>query len=103
MRYRPGLTMPNSGFLFIGEFSLFPRMANGFGTIGMVLIANNIVFPIYLFIFVTSILEKNPPFVEFMKKNYPPGFTYAEFAKEFRAEFFDPNHWASILESSGAK
>jgi alpha-L-fucosidase len=38
-----------------------------------------------------------------MKKNYPPGFTYAEFAKEFRAEFFDPNHWASILESSGAK
>ncbi len=47
--------------------------------------------------------EKSPPFVEFMNKNYPPGFTYADFAQQFRAEFFDPNHWAEILESSGAK
>lgn len=48
-------------------------------------------------------LEKSPPFVEFMEKNYPPGFTYANFAQQFRAEFFDPNHWAEILKSSGAK
>ncbi|XP_046453390.1 alpha-L-fucosidase-like [Daphnia pulex] len=47
--------------------------------------------------------EKSPPFVEFMEKNYPPGFTYANFAQQFRAEFFDPNHWAEILKSSGAK
>jgi alpha-L-fucosidase len=38
-----------------------------------------------------------------MNKNYPPGFTYADFAKEFRAEFFDPAQWAEIFSSSGAK
>lgn len=48
-------------------------------------------------------LEGNPEYVWFMRKNYPPGFTYAEFASQFRAEFFDPNHWAKVLESSGAK
>lgn len=38
-KYRPGLIMPNSGFLFTGEFSLSPRLANGFGTIGRVSIS----------------------------------------------------------------
>ncbi|XP_030202909.1 tissue alpha-L-fucosidase isoform X2 [Gadus morhua] len=38
-----------------------------------------------------------------MRKNYPPDFQYADFAKEFHAEFFDPNGWAEILEVSGAK
>ncbi len=50
--------------------------------------------------------QHNPPVqevVDFMKKNYPPNFTYADFAKEFRAEFFDPNEWADIFEASGAK
>ncbi|CAL8397036.1 unnamed protein product [Gadus morhua 'NCC'] len=41
--------------------------------------------------------------IEFMRKNYPPDFQYADFAKEFHAEFFDPNGWAEILEVSGAK
>lgn len=41
--------------------------------------------------------------VEFMKENYRPDFTYADFAPKFTAEFFDPNQWASIIESSGAK
>jgi alpha-L-fucosidase len=41
--------------------------------------------------------------IDFMNKNYPPGFTYGDFAKEFRAEFFDPNQWADILSASGAK
>ncbi|KZS15372.1 Plasma alpha-L-fucosidase [Daphnia magna] len=47
--------------------------------------------------------SKNPKYVEFMKKNYPPGFTYPEFGPMFTAEFFDPEQWAEILKSSGAK
>lgn len=41
--------------------------------------------------------------VEFMEKNYPPGFTYADFGSMFRAEFFDPNLWADIFKAAGAK
>jgi len=41
--------------------------------------------------------------VKFMKNNYPPGFTYADFAKDFTAEFYDPDHWADIFNASGAK
>ena len=36
-----------------------------------------------------------------MKKNYPPGFKYTDFAPEFRAEFFDPEIWADIFKASG--
>ncbi|UJR23860.1 hypothetical protein I4U23_026835 [Adineta vaga] len=45
----------------------------------------------------------NPETVAFMEKNYPADWTYADFAREFRAEFFDPNEWADILGASGAK
>ena len=38
-----------------------------------------------------------------MKKNYPPDFSYADFAKEFTAEFFDPDAWAELIQASGAK
>ncbi|XP_061185892.1 alpha-L-fucosidase-like [Saccostrea echinata] len=41
--------------------------------------------------------------VNFMKKYYPPNFTYADFAKEFRAEFYDPNKWRDIVLASGVK
>ena len=41
--------------------------------------------------------------VEFMEKNYPQGFTYADFAPMFKAELFDPQQWADIFEASGAK
>lgn len=41
--------------------------------------------------------------VNYMKKNYPPGFTYAEFAPKFHAQFFDPVEWADIFKASGAK
>jgi len=41
--------------------------------------------------------------VEFMKKNYPPQFTYAEFAPQFKAEFFNPDQWADIFKAAGAK
>lgn len=38
-----------------------------------------------------------------MNKNYPPGFTYQEFAPMFTAEFFDPDAWASLFQKAGAK
>uniref|UniRef100_A0A2C9K552 alpha-L-fucosidase n=1 Tax=Biomphalaria glabrata TaxID=6526 RepID=A0A2C9K552_BIOGL len=41
--------------------------------------------------------------VEFMKQNYPPSFTYADFAPEFTAEFYNPNQWADIFKASGAQ
>ncbi|XP_029298847.1 tissue alpha-L-fucosidase-like [Cottoperca gobio] len=41
--------------------------------------------------------------VEFMKKNYPPGFKYADFAPQFHAEFFNPDNWADIFKASGAR
>ncbi|KAK4881536.1 hypothetical protein RN001_004855 [Aquatica leii] len=47
--------------------------------------------------------DKNPVAVEFMKKNYPPNFTYQEFAKEFTADFFHPYDWANLFKLSGAK
>ena len=43
------------------------------------------------------------PYVDFMKKNYPPDVTYADFASKFTAEFYDPDHWADVIEASGAK
>lgn len=41
--------------------------------------------------------------IEFMKGNYRPDFTYADFAPQFTAEFFDADEWADIFNKSGAK
>ncbi|KAK7090735.1 alpha-L-fucosidase-like [Littorina saxatilis] len=41
--------------------------------------------------------------VTYMKQNYRPDFTYADFAKEFTTEFFDPYRWAEIFNASGAR
>lgn len=41
--------------------------------------------------------------IDFMKENYPPGFTYADFAPMFKAELFDPDEWAELFQASGAK
>jgi alpha-L-fucosidase len=41
--------------------------------------------------------------VEFMKKHYPPDFTYADFASMFHAEFYNPDQWADIFKAAGAK
>ena len=46
---------------------------------------------------------KDPEYVSFMEKNYRPGFTYADFAPQFTAEFFDPAQWAALFKKSGAK
>jgi alpha-L-fucosidase len=40
---------------------------------------------------------------DYMKKNYPQDWTYADFASQFRADLFDPKQWANIFKQSGAK
>ncbi|XP_066254869.1 alpha-L-fucosidase [Euwallacea similis] len=40
---------------------------------------------------------------KYMKSNYPPGFTYQEFAKDFTAEFFNATQWAEIFAKAGAR
>jgi len=42
-------------------------------------------------------------YVDFMNANYPPDITYADFAADFKAEFYDPNQWADVFKSSGAQ
>ncbi|XP_041348085.1 alpha-L-fucosidase-like [Gigantopelta aegis] len=44
-----------------------------------------------------------PAVVDFMKQNYRPDFTYADFASQFTAEFYDPLRWAELFAGSGAK
>ncbi|XP_005102602.1 plasma alpha-L-fucosidase [Aplysia californica] len=45
---------------------------------------------------------KDPAFVKFMKDNYKPDFTYADFAPMFHAEFYSPGQWADIFKAAGA-
>lgn len=40
---------------------------------------------------------------EYHKKMYGAEFPYANFAPQFRAELFDPDHWADVFARSGAK
>jgi len=40
---------------------------------------------------------------EMHQRLYGAGYPYAEFAPQFRAELFDPLHWAEVFERSGAK
>lgn len=47
--------------------------------------------------------QKIPGVVDFMQKNYPPDFTYADFAPMFTAEFYNADQWAEIFKASGAK
>jgi alpha-L-fucosidase len=47
--------------------------------------------------------NKEPGYAEFIEKNYPPGFTYPDFAPMFKAEMFDPVKWANLFKQSGAK
>lgn len=47
--------------------------------------------------------EPTPAILEFMATNYKPDFTYADFAEDFTAEFFDASEWIDLFQSSGAK
>ncbi|XP_048236584.1 alpha-L-fucosidase-like isoform X1 [Haliotis rufescens] len=47
--------------------------------------------------------KKIPNYIDFMKNNYRLDWTYADFAKDFTAEFYDANTWAELFADSGAK
>ena len=40
---------------------------------------------------------------EYMKNTHAKNFQYTSFASKFKAEFFDPDHWADVVQSSGAR
>lgn len=40
--------------------------------------------------------------VDFIKDNYRPDWTYADFARDFTAEFYNATEWAKMFEASGA-
>jgi alpha-L-fucosidase len=45
----------------------------------------------------------NGPTWKFHERVYGPEFPYFDFAPMFRAELYDPDHWADVFERSGAK
>ena len=47
--------------------------------------------------------KPSPDVVTLMEKFYPPSFTYADFAAQFKAEFYDPLKWTNIIKNSGVK
>ncbi|XP_006883722.1 PREDICTED: tissue alpha-L-fucosidase [Elephantulus edwardii] len=47
--------------------------------------------------------EPKAQYEVFMKENYPPGFTYADFGPQFRATFFEPSEWAELFKAAGAR
>lgn len=47
--------------------------------------------------------DKNGETWKFHVENYGEDFRYTDFAPQFRAELFNPAHWAEIFERSGAK
>lgn len=47
--------------------------------------------------------QPTPAVVDFMASNYRPDFTYADFAEDFTAEFFNAQQWLKMFQSSGAK
>lgn len=45
----------------------------------------------------------NKAYTDYMEKNYPPGFSYADFAPMFTGEFFNPDEFAKLVSQSGAR
>jgi len=50
-----------------------------------------------------KLLGKNEFFTKFHNKYFGPQVTYQDFAPQFKAEYFNPDEWASLFEKSGAK
>ena len=40
---------------------------------------------------------------DYHKRQYGADYPYQDFAPQFRAELFDPDHWAEVFKASGAK
>lgn len=47
--------------------------------------------------------KQMPKYLNYTEKNFPPGFSYNEFAPMFKAEFFDARQWAELVARSGAR
>ncbi|KAG5668370.1 hypothetical protein PVAND_016311 [Polypedilum vanderplanki] len=47
--------------------------------------------------------DKNPDYVNFMKRTQNPSFTYPDFAASFTCELFNATEWAEIFADSGAQ
>ncbi|KAM6216952.1 tissue alpha-L-fucosidase [Rhynchocyon petersi] len=47
--------------------------------------------------------EARPQYEMFMRNNYPPGFSYADFGPQFTATFFEPSNWADLFVAAGAR
>lgn len=41
--------------------------------------------------------------IEFMQDNYPPDFSYPDFANQFTAEFYNATQWAQLFQDAGAR
>ncbi len=50
-----------------------------------------------------SLNEANSSTRKFHDRVYGPSFTYPDFAPLFRAELYDPDHWADVFQRAGAK
>ena len=48
-------------------------------------------------------ISKKQPYVDFMTANYPPDFTYADFAPSLTYDLFNATEWAQLFAMSGAK
>src|SRR5208283_4471138 len=50
-----------------------------------------------------SLHKANSSTRKFHDRNYGAGFPYFDFAPLFRAELYNPDHWADVFARSGAK
>ena len=41
--------------------------------------------------------------VKYMKENYPPNFTYQDFGRDLKMEFFNASWISDLVKDSGAK
>ena len=51
----------------------------------------------------SRLINNSAAFVEFNERVYGKNARYEDFVKDFHAEMFQPEEWASIFEDSGAK
>ena len=50
-----------------------------------------------------AFVEKKPSYLAFMQQNYPPGFTYADFAAQLQMNLFNATQWAQLFAAAGAR
>jgi alpha-L-fucosidase len=48
-------------------------------------------------------IERKPDYVNYMAANYPPSFTYADFAPALKYDLFNATQWAELFLRAGAR